>query len=295
MTRKELQENPRFNYLLKEFTQGFGEENYEIYGNVIKINAYPQNLYTLLDENFNVIGFYTNELSLDYHTQEEIEQTIAQIYKDYCKGPENSEKKLPKPFDVFSLKQLMDLNERIITSPENHGRILDIKVNGREVTYDYKDIRSEIGFNLLAYISFLGYNLRRYYKQAFQMKLFGFEYPDFYSYLNALVSNVERAVKEVDNAKVGDVLYYIGDASNRNYDSIGTELDYLLRLYDLDPEKVKGQKVDRKVFLKILDIPKETVKERYEERRKGNYPDSIDINEIINQPYDYSTSKQKGK
>ena len=281
MDKVELQNDMKFRYVCSDFATDHWNYDFELYGNVIKLNSRKKGIYTLIDENYNVIGVYADELSLEHQTKEELENTIAKTYEKYSsKVDENGEYILPSVFGGFSLKDILDLSNRIEILSSNQGHSTSMMINCQEVDRTSEDDFSKVCFYFLAYISFLGNYLKKYFKESFRMKSLGFDYPDVYTYLNNLVSNIEKGIENIDTFPVRDIADSVGETGIDFLDGYSNALYQIIKLYTFNYDNVEID-ISPEDFLKILEVPYEIVRERIEAMNNFVYPGDIRIRDII--------------
>ena len=280
MTRGELKRDPRFRYVYSEYGNLNSNDDFEIYGNVIKLNSGKKEIYTLIDENYNVIGVYTSELSLKHHTREEVEEKIAEIYQKYSTAINEEGKTLPAPFDEFSLKEVQELSRRISITPYNRGSAMDMRINGKYVIDAEDNYCSKVCYYLLSYISFLGNYLKQYYKNLFKMKSLDLDYPDVYEYIDSLVKNIGKPFSESNVPSISQIGENIGEREAEFYDFYGCELEAIRKLYALAYNKEVKVNIDRKGLLKILEEPIETLKDRRSDLSRLSYVEVFRLSDL---------------
>ena len=289
MDKVKLQNDMKFRYICSDFATNHWNFDFEIYGSVIKLNSQKKGIYTLIDEHYNVIGVYTDELSLEHQTKEELADKIAKIYEKYSSNvDDNGQYILPSIFGGFSLKDIQELSNRIEILSSNHGHSTDMMINCQEVNRTDEDDVSKVYFYYLAYISFLGNYLKQYFKESFHMKSLGFNYPDVYTYLNNLVSNIEKGIENIDKFPVADVAVSIGETGREFLDGYSNALYQIIHLYtgnyDID--------ISNYAFLNILEVPYEIVEERIKGMRNFVHPGDIKLLDIIKPKSSYSLKKK---
>jgi len=252
----------KFRYVCSDFATNHWNYNFDIYDNVIKLNSDKKGIYVLIDENYNVIGVYGNELSLEHQTEEELSDKIKKIYEKYSSS-------FPSVLGNFSLKDIQGLSKRIST---------DMVINCQEIDRTDEDDNAEFCFYLLAYISFIGNCLKEYFKEAFHMKALGFEYPDVYIYLNHLISNIEDGIKNIDRFPVCDIAFSIGKTGKEFLDRYNKLLYQIIKFYCFNRENVDISESD---ILKILEVPNEVVEQRIKGMRNFVHPGEVRILDIV--------------
>ena len=289
MDKVELQNDIKFRYICSAFATNYWNYDFEIYGNVIKLNSQKKGIYTLIDEYYNVIGVYTDELSLKHQTKEELTDKIAKIYIKYSSNVnKNGQYILPSIFGGFSLKDIQCLSNRIEILPTNHGHSTDMTINFQKVDRIDEDDVSKVCFYYLAYISFLGSYLKQYFQKSFHMKSLGFDYPDVYDYLNNLVSNIEKGIENIDRSPVADISVSIGETGRKFLDEYSNVLYQIIHFYT-DNYDVDISNYD---FFNILEVPYEIAEERIKGMRNFVYPGDIKLLDIIKPKSSYSLKKK---
>lgn len=145
-----------------------------------------------MDENYNVFGVeewdpliktfpsFVNEKCYEYWS------FTSELYDDGFNYP----------FEGYTLKQLIDLSNRIEIMESTHGHTLCTRVNGD--WYDRNDEDYEDEFQMLSYIKFLGEELKQYFLLNYHMqsigyvKTNGFEVPNVYSYVRNFWLNIYK-------------------------------------------------------------------------------------------------------
>ena len=218
MTKKEIMADMNFRQSCTYY--GLDWDDFEIYEDVIILNTPNEFVYVLLDKNYNTIAIHKVELDNLYLTKNELAKKYIEIYNstyDYH-GPY-----FQYPFEEFSLKQLVDLSNRIHGDSSNHGHSYNMSVNYELVIGE----NNQTYVALLSYIKFLGDMIKEYFLNSYQMKILGFEYPDIYTYINSIMYNIDKCIEE--NTKKNrrpfpvDLIYCIGK-NNKNIDEYNHNL-----------------------------------------------------------------------
>lgn len=262
MTKKELKNDMKF--ICKYLNYGlYGD--FEIYKDTIILNSPIKDIYVLFDKDYNTIGIHKVEPKTKHLTMEEISELYTNLYnlvdekKNYC---------FSYPFQNFSLKEIIDISDRIHVKHSS-----EIFVNGDLVINE----DNENYINLLLYIKFLGEQIKQYFLNAYQMKIMGFDYPDVYEYVNRLIANINMCID--DNIKNNrrplpiDIINYLGQ-ERKNIDKYNYALyniiDLLLKekgfklkngFYyrrEIEPtnQEVEDLSVLANNLLKLLELPK---------------------------------------
>lgn len=304
MTKQELINDMNFRRKCCEY--GLDWMNFEIYGDVILLNTSNKYVYVLLDKNYNTIGIHKVEFANMHLTKQQITDGYNEIYnlidesEGYC---------FPYPFQNLSLKQIVNLSNRINIYGSNHGHSSDFTINGDMIIGE----NDKTYICLLSYIKFMGIQIEEYFLNSYKMKILGFDYPDIHSYIKNTMYNIRQCVN--DNIKIGrrpfpvDVLEYIG----QNNKDIELYNHYLYNIIDL-LMKEKGYKIkggfkhyreiepteknteDLSVLstnlLKILEVSDEEVKQKIDNIHATFEIECIDLNSWIE---DKSKIKTKSK
>lgn len=201
---------------------GFDWSKFEIINDVIVLKSPAKNIYVFFDKNYNTIGIYS---SLEDNKEWDIEDIVklyGELYNDI-------EEKTPYPFQNYSLKQIVDLANRINIYETNHGHSSEMVVNGDLVKAESEEDKIYVG--LLTYVKFLGLEIQNYYLNKYQMLALGFEYPDIYSYLNQITTNIGRLIDDsiVQDKRPfpTDILRYLGRNNKKD------NLSYINWFYDI--------------------------------------------------------------
>lgn len=125
------------------------------------------------------------------------------------------------PFEKYTLKDIVEISNRIDTMEVNHGHSIIFKINGEWFENDLKNDY----LHLLAYIKFLGEELKQYFLYSYKMKMMQFEVPDPYLYIRRLIKKLNESVEYYTSRRMRpypcDVLNYIGQNHRElDYDGI---------------------------------------------------------------------------
>ena len=182
-------------------------ENFEVYDDVIIINSPKAGIYVLLDKNYNIIGVHKVKPATMHLSKCEIARGYNELYSTLN---EDDKFKLHYPFESFSLKQIVDISNRVEIIGTNNGRSSDMMVNGNLVNWESDD--TYIG--LLSYIKILGNEIKEYYLNSYYMYMMWFDYPDVFTYINAFMDNIDECINKSinDNQRPFpiDILRYMG-------------------------------------------------------------------------------------
>ena len=273
MKKKELMEDMNFRSIC--CTYGLDWEDFDIFDDIIVLNSPKNNISVLIDNHYNIMGIYDKNDDIN-----KLER-LKMIKESY----ENVYTKLPYPFQDLSLKQIVELANRVFIHETNQGHSSEMLVNG-ELANDEDD---SVYISLLSYIKFLGQQIKQYFMNLYQMKMMGFEYPDVYQYISSLMSNIDECVTV--NIQKGirpfpfDIIKYLGqdvDSIDEYDHALYSVIDLLLkqkgakikddfRHYDeVEPTEKDNTDLSElsKKLLKILEVPLEEVEQRYQERNQ---------------------------
>lgn len=279
MTKDELINDINFRQKCSEY--GLYWENAEIYGNVILINTHIEGLYVIFDKNYNTIGIERNL----HQDKECFANNFYERYSQFTDMVPFGEK-LDYPFDNYTLKNFIDLANKVDIIEGNHGHSISIKVNGE--WYDRNSHENEEYFQLLSYIKFISEEIKRYFLMNYHMQAMGFLIPDIYSYVRALIKNINASVDyQVENNQrpwPSDILSSIGQ-NNRKLNFDGMLYDIANLLMKQKGVKVKSgspdtlEQIDSSInkkdlsvlsdkLLRIFDLSDEDLKEK-EKHQEG--------------------------
>lgn len=273
MEKKELINDISFRQQCIKY--GLDWENCEIYDDVILLNAPIENLYVMLDKNYNIISIESkssNECKRDFVKREYYGYNLSSL--DYS------------PFKNFSLKQIVDIASRIEISKNYHGHSLSTKING-ELFSRESDEEADY-YQLLSYIKFLGEEIKRFFSLSYQWKVLGFDAPNIYEYLRHLICRIDNCINAcITNNKrpwPADVLSSIGrNNEESNLDGIFFDIiDLLMRekgykaksgnpdeieIFDKPNSESSLSNLSTQI-LKILDLSDADLKKKEEDIRK---------------------------
>lgn len=280
MTKNELINDIDFRKACTAY--GLDWQSFNVYENIIILNTPKKDVLVLLDEDYNTIGIPKIEHSSPARTIEEYAIEYKELY-DYV-GKEGKFI-FPYPFQNFSLKQIVELANRVCIYETNHGHSSDMIVNGEFVNDEHDSVYT----SLLSYIKFLGQQIEQYFMNLYQMKMMGFQYPDVYQYISSIMNNISECIDA--NIQKGnrpfpiDIIKYLGQ-DRKNIEKYDHELyriiDLLLKQNGI---KVKGgfehyrelERTDKDIvdlsnismqLLKLLEVPAEEVESRYQESNR---------------------------
>lgn len=226
MTKNDLINDFKFRQKCGEY--GLYWENAEIYENVILINTPIEGLYVIFDRNYNTIGLEKNEY------QDE-KQFVNDFYERYSKFTDVLPfgESFDYPFQNYTLKSFVDLADRVDILESNHGNSISTKINGEWYNRDSQE--NEEYFQLLSYVKFISEEIKMYFLLSYHMQAMGYEMPDVYSYVRALIKNINASINyQIENNQrpwPADILSSIGQDNRKlNFDGILYDIaDLLMR------------------------------------------------------------------
>lgn len=273
MTKNDLINDFKFRQKCSEYGLYWG--NAEIYGNVILINTPIEGLYVLFDKNYNTIGVEKDE----YRDEK---QFVNDFYERYSKFTDVLPfgESFDYPFQNYTLKSFVDLANRVDILESNHGHSISTKINGEWYNRDSQE--NEEYFQLLSYVKFISEEIKMYFLLSYHMQAMGYEMPDVYSYVRALIKNINASINyQIENNQrpwPADILSSIGQNNRKlNFDGMLYDIaDLLMRQKGV---KVKSGSSDSLVeidssinkadlsilsdkLLKILDLSDEDLREK---------------------------------
>lgn len=271
-------------------------ENFEVYDDVIIINSPKVGIYVLLDKNYNIIGVHKVKPATMHFSKREIVRGYNELYST----PNEDDKfKLHYPFESYSLKQIVDISDRVEIIGTNNGHSPDMIVNGNLV----EGVNDSTHIGLLSYIKILGNEIKQYYLNSYHMYMMGFDYPDAFAYINAFMDDIDECInKSINNNKRTfpiDVLRYTGktkflcEYGSALYDVI----DLLMKQKGMKPksgfehyeeiEPVTRSDEDlsslSSKLIKILEVTDEEVKRIREDSFTNMKWNHIDLNSWLNE------------
>ena len=273
MTKNDLIND--FNFRQKCGEYGLYWENAEIYGNVILINTPIEGLYVIFDKNYNTIGVEKNE----YQDEEQFANVFYERYSEFTDLLPFGES-FDYPFQNYTLKNFVDLANRVDILESNHGHSISTKINGE--WYNRNSQENEEYFQLLSYVKFISKEIKMYFLLNYHMQAMGYEMPDVYSYVRALIKNINASINyQIENnhrSWPADILSSIGQ-NNRKLNFDGMLYDIADLLMKQNGVKVKSGSPDSLVeidssinkadlsilsdkLLKILDLSVEDLREK---------------------------------
>lgn len=188
MEKNEIMNDIAFKQQCRKY--GIYWENCEVYDNVILLNTPIKDLYVIFDKNYNTIAI--DKLESDMQ-QSKIDFAKRKYYK-YCNFTDIFPfgEEFDYPFEDFTLKNIIDLYDKIEIMETNHGHSLSIKINGK--WYDRESKEHENYFRLLSYIKFLGEEIKRYFLFTYHLQILGCKVPNVYEYVRNLISQINNSI-----------------------------------------------------------------------------------------------------
>lgn len=286
MSREEIMNDVKFREACSKY--GLDWENCEVCDDVILLPTPIKYLYVIMDKNYNV--FDLDKCVYELEGKEYSEKK----YYGYCNFTDILPYKKTHfgyPFEKYTLKQIIDLSNRVEIVETNQGHSLRTKVNGDWYDRDVKE--NENCFKLLSYIKFLGEEIKQYFLLSYHMQVMEFEAADVYSffrkinvyaYVRQLIRKVnecvDKCISDCKRPLPADVLSFLGqNYMDENMNGILYDVISLLltsKGYEIDsenPNKV-NQITDlksipdlsklAKQLLQILDLSDEELKDKEE-------------------------------
>ena len=185
MTREKVINDVKFRQRCMAY--GLDWENCIVFDNAILLFTSTNGLYILFDENYNTICIEKNE-------NNNIEQFVRDKYYEYSNfvGKMPFEEGFGYPFEKFTLKDIIDLSNKIEIIETNHGHSSCIKIN--DELYERNFENGEEYFQLLSYIKFLDEEIKLYFLNYYHMVTMGFEVPNIYDYVKALIKKLNNCI-----------------------------------------------------------------------------------------------------
>lgn len=160
--------------------------DFKILDNMILVATPKQNMYMLLDQNYNIIDFV--QLVDDQFDH------IKECYKDY-QNPivtRLSNATNTFTFRYLSIKQIHDISDRIFLNTNQNGWPREIAINGQW----YQNCDSNLFLKQISYLKFIEEEINIYWKKVYQFKLYGFQVVSLTEYLNAIEQHIKLCIKE---------------------------------------------------------------------------------------------------
>ena len=259
MERKEVLHSDKFKEICNLF--GLNWLNFNIVNNAILVSN--NNLLFIFDGNYNIFGIYEPK----FYNENISEEAIVKHYYDIYSNVDSSlNTVLPYPFQHLSIKDIIDIADRIEIMSCNNGHSTFPLVNGKEISkeesHDFKD--------LLMYTKFLGEEIKDYYEKLYEAKMLGVEFPNIYSYLRTVVKAMNTSVnKEIEAGNLTSFINNAGSLDNlgrlHTPENLENKLmlsairvihaDKYYKLEQSDPEKTDPDYFPN-MTKKLLEIPK---------------------------------------
>lgn len=292
MTRKDLINDIKFRN--KCYVYGLDYEDFDIIDDIIILSSPNKNIKFLLDDHYNIIDIYSlNDFVYNHFPIDEIIEYAKNQY-------ENIFIRLPYPFQNFSIKQIVEIANRVSIHKTNHGNSSNLIVNGELVTNE----QDNIYVSLLSYIKFLGRQIEQYHMNLYQMKMMGFDYPNIYDYIKKIMNIINECIDfnivERNRPFPIDIIKYLGQNIN-NVEENDQELYNIINLllknkgvkikdgHYKELEKTSNVIIDLSEsadsLVKILDISDEEVEFRYKDFNKTFEINKIDLQSWLSTNY----------
>lgn len=278
MTKNEIVNDIKFKQRCGAY--GLDWSDCELYDDVILLNTPTKDLYVLFDKNYNTIGVFNWEGSKRLHLKE-----FSSRYSEFSYVMPSGYG-ISYPFQNFTLKQIIDLSNRIEIMETRLCQPLLTIINGD--SYDRNLQENEEYFQLASYIKFLGEEIKRYFLLSYQMQCLGYKFPDIYSYIKSIMKKVNECIDFYIERK--EILFspYILSSIGQNYRELNmsgilTDVTNLLlknrgyqikkgSLSVIEPiqslEERKDLSIIAKELLEILKLSDEELKMKEETRNQ---------------------------
>lgn len=275
MTKNEIEKNSKFMRVCSKYD--IYSKNAIVYNDLILLNVPGKDIYILLDKDYNTIA-----IEQAYITN--IDKYINSLYQEYFEYGKTM--CFSYPFDKITYKQIIDFSNRITLSQKDNTILLTL--NGINCIYKPNDDYSK----LLAYIKFLGKEIKNYQLYIFINKQMGIEVPDVASHIAILINKINEFIEScVVNKKVictDELIEYMNNEDFEYYEYkflLNEVISLLLKQkgYKIENEKLEKTPIssisnlsDKAYQLfEILKISKTNV------RQKNDEDEIKDIFEII--------------
>lgn len=274
---------------------GLDWRKFKIHDDTIILSTPRSDVFVLLDEHYNVIGIP----KIKQENSEAIEEYVSAYKEFYGFTDKESGICFSYPFQDLSLNQIVALSKRIFVNKINHGHSSYTMVNGDIVT----DKNDSNYVCLLSYIKFLGKQIDQYYKNLYKMRMMGLDYPDVYTYINKLMSNIDECINQ--NIEKGkrpfpvDIIDYLGQDRDgiEEYDAmLYRVIDLLLKEkgykiksgeHYMELEKIEKDDTDLSnlvsKLLKITDMSYEEFEFKYLESYRAGKNTTINLESWLSQ------------
>lgn len=280
MKREDIEKDIKFRQECSKYGLNWEYFNVVTCGNndyVILLNMPNRNIYVLLDKNYNTIGVEQFNSHRDYNAIERFAREKYNAYRNFTDKMPFGEN-FGYPFEKFTLKQIIDLANRIEVIETNHGHSLNIIVN--DELYHRNSEKDDVYFQLLLYIKFLGEEINQFFLYSYHMLMLGYEDLDVYLYIRYLIKNINECINSNINkyrrTYSCNILSYIGQNNNElKFNGILDNVANLLikdkgykskvnRPGEIEPIKLIENKQDLSILatqlLKILELSNEDLK-----------------------------------
>ena len=204
MERTEIINSQNFRSICANY--GLNWADFEIYGDTIVLFNDDKKLMFIFDENYNIVNIHEPRI----FTKFSVMVTATHYYNIYSSIDETIGTALPYPFQKLSIKDIMDIADRIEILDSNNGHTTSPIVNGKAISNEDPD---EVK-GMLIYTKFLGEEIKKYYEKLYEAKMLGVQYPNIYTYINKVISVLNDTVnKEI---KSGNLRGFINNVESLN-------------------------------------------------------------------------------
>lgn len=165
---------------------GLDWRDFKILDNMILVATPKQNMYMLLDQNYNIINFV--------QLVDEQLDDIRKCYNDYQNliVTRLSNTANTFTFRYLSIKQIHDISDRILLNTDQDGWPREIEINGQW----YQNLDSNLFLKQISYLKFIEEEINIYWKKVYQFKLCGFQVVSLTEYLNAIEQHIKLCIEE---------------------------------------------------------------------------------------------------
>lgn len=191
---------------------GLDWTDFEIQGDIIIVRTPLNNLYVFLDKQYNIIEIEK------FPPSKAMCDTIFYGYETF---KFNIEPEIYHNCNLinFTLKQIIDLSNRVNIASRKHGHSMYIEINGEW----YENDSNNSYLQLMHYIKFLAEEVNIYWSNKYTSKMLGFDIPDIYTYISRVICKINECINVnlANNNRPApvDIMNYIGQTSIYNQNS----------------------------------------------------------------------------
>lgn len=276
---------------------GIHWEDCEIYDNTIIMNSPKNGVYVILDKNYNTIGIHKVEFATMHLTKEDIAKGYSELYDLVDK---ESGCYFSYPFENLSLKQIMELSNRVSIRGANNGHSSYSIVNG-DMVIDEEDNEY---ISLLSYIKFLSDQIEEYFIDSYHMKMLDFNYPNVYEYIRNIMYGIDKCIdtniKNNERPFPNDIIKYLGKKGKEQRNE-HNELYSVIRLLlkqkgykiiggfhhynEIEPicDEMQDLSILALNLLKLLELSEEDLRKKQEKTNETMHVEKINLKEYLEQ------------